>query len=54
MQPADSPYAAALAAFKLVAAVRRLQLMDPREAQYLAYYHIVSASKFVPEVLPGT
>ncbi len=52
--PADSPYAAALAAFKLVAAVRHLQLMDPREAQYLAYYHIVAASKIVPEVLPGT
>ena len=52
VQPADTSYAAALAAFKLVAAGRRLQLMDPWEAQYLAYYHIVSASKIVPQLLP--
>ena len=52
VQPADTPYAAALAAFKLVAAGRRSQLMDPREAQYLAYYHIVAASKIVPHLFP--
>jgi hypothetical protein len=46
--PEDAAYAAALAALKLVAAGRNLQLMDSRVAQYMTYYHIIAASKTVP------
>lgn len=49
----DGPYAAALAALKLVAAGAQLGLMDLKTGQYMTYFHIVTASKMVPEPLPG-
>jgi hypothetical protein len=52
LPPADAPYAAALAALKLVATGSRMQLMDLKTGQYLAYFHLLSASKTVPDTLP--
>jgi|WetSurMetagenome_2_1015567.scaffolds.fasta_scaffold188652_2 hypothetical protein len=49
LPPQDAPYAAALAALKLVAAGKKLQLIDPGAGQYMVYFHIVSGSKMVPE-----
>jgi hypothetical protein len=47
----DAPYAAALAAAKLVAAGRKLQLVETHVAQYTTIYHIISASKMVPQLI---
>ncbi len=51
LQPADAPYAAALAALKLVAAGSQVQLIDLKTGQYMAYFHLLSASKTVPQTL---
>jgi hypothetical protein len=49
----DTPYAAVLAALKLVSAGKKLQLIDPLAGQYMLYFHLVSGSKMVPELVPG-
>jgi hypothetical protein len=49
LQPEDAPYAAALAALKLAAAGSELKLMEASTARYMVYFHILSASKMVPE-----
>jgi hypothetical protein len=51
LKPADHPYAAALAALKLAADGKQSQRLDGRAGQYMIYFHLLTASKTVPERL---
>jgi hypothetical protein len=51
LTPEDTPYAAALAALKLVSAGKELGLIEPGTGLYMLYFHLVSGSKMVPEPL---